>query len=132
MCQLVSCCSTMYLSFFKAGLSLLSLRESLINLSDNVNGRLCSARNATTIASILSTLPKMCTVGVGGTSGVLDGDIEASQYTIHNICCFRHTRSRNDLLFTKHNTQVFQVFQSLNMLFNGTQTTLRILDVNTA
>ena len=69
------------LSFFEAGLSLLSSRESSINLSDNVNDRLCSARNTTTIASILATMSRMCTVGVVGTSGVLDGDVEASHYT---------------------------------------------------
>ena len=56
-------------------------RESSINLSDNVNNRLCSARNAETIASILATLSRICTVGVGGTSGLLDSDVEASQYT---------------------------------------------------
>ena len=74
------------LSFLKAGLPLLSSRESSLNLSDNVNDRLCSARNATTIAPILATLSKMCTVGVGGTSGVLDGDVEA-----YSILVVHHT-----------------------------------------
>ena len=76
----VSTCMMLYCDAFKAGLSLVSSRGSSINLSDNVKDRLCSARNATTIASILAALSRMCTVGIGGTSVVLDGDVEASQY----------------------------------------------------
>ena len=73
---------------------------------------------------------------VGGTSGVLDGGAEASQYTGGAlymtfaasgilapglICCFLSRALR-----------FCRCFQSLNMLFNGTQTTLHIFDVNTA